>query len=399
MIGRYEILAEIGRGELGAVYQGHDSENDRVVAIKAIPIAEFPESNPLQFFLDARAVKRLTHPGIVELYDVGISNEKQMLYLVREYVAGVTLETILQSGSLSPETALQTAKELAEALDHAHRQGFIHGNVQPYNILITEEGHAKLAEFSGSRLSRSFHGDNAFFAPEQLNGGVADAQTDLFSLGALLYTMLTGHVPFHGRGASPVDWSAHRRALSIANNGPLHISPEVDQLLAKALAKNPADRFQVARQMAYAIQKVLEPAVPEPVLEDIAPESLVAIPEQRPTPEVPAVGAPASQDIEIVISAESVLAFMRVHRLWLYPSAAVLVLILLFFALTSRRTPAGSATKSATPQAARHTAGGSKPGAGLSRASRAHTSPSNKHANDGTSSDQPESASATQPQP
>src|SRR4051812_24396663 len=282
MIGRYEILAEIGRGDLGVVYQGHDSENDCVVAIKAIPLTEFPESNPLQFFLDARAVKRLSHPNIVELYDVGISTEKQMLYLVREYVAGVTLETILQTGSVPPQTALQTAKELAEALDHAHREGFVHGHVQPYNILITEEGHAKLAEFSGSKLTRTFHGDTAFAAPEQIATGTADARSDLFSLAAVLYTMLTGHVPFHGRGATPVDWTAHRRALSLANNGTLPISPEVDQLLAKALAKDPADRFQVARQMAYALQKLLEPSPAEPVLEESAPESL-AFADEQPT--------------------------------------------------------------------------------------------------------------------
>ena len=360
MIGRYELLAEIGRSDVGVVYQGHDPENDRVVAVKAVPLSELPNSNPLQFFLEARASKRLSHPGIVCLYDVGICPEKQMLYMVREYVAGITLEAMLQNGELAPETSLRIAQELAEALDYAHREGLVHGNIQPYNILITEEGHAKVSEFSAAKLDRAVRGDTPFAPPEQLSGSEPDTRSDLFSLGAVLYTMLTGHVPFRARGAKTVNWSSHRRAVSMANGGGLAVGPDVDVLLQKALQTKPEDRFQLARQMAFALQKAVTPIPEEPKIDQAVLESVETLIDEPDTEEEAIAAVPHS--------------FLQSNRIWVFASAAGFFLAALVLAiLVAGGDPATPANKSHTPHAAKQS-GASKPSPVLNRATRSNKS-------------------------
>src|SRR5262249_15972880 len=154
---------------------------------------------------------RLSHPGIVTIFDVGEQSGTSVPYIVMEYVAGESLEKSLtrNSGKLPASTALRLAQELADALHSAHGQGVIHRHLKPANILLTEDGHGKIADFGGARLNLSnitlpghLLGTPAFMSPEQLNDEPVDRRSDLFSLGVILYTMVTGHRPFQGNSAA-----------------------------------------------------------------------------------------------------------------------------------------------------------------------------------------------------
>jgi len=180
---------------MGVVYRARDPKIDRLVAIKTISLAgQEPEEEQAyreRFVQEARAAGRLSHPGIVAIFDAGEDPETHEPYLVMEYVAGEPLSRILAGGDhkLPLSDALQCACKVAEALDYAHSQGVIHRDIKPANILITEDGRAKIADFGVARLNHALvthkgqiFGSPAYMAPEQLSGGVADARSDLFSL-------------------------------------------------------------------------------------------------------------------------------------------------------------------------------------------------------------------------
>ncbi len=158
--GRYETLTELGRGAMGVVYKARDPVINRVVAVKTISMAGQPPEEEREyrerFFREAEAAGRLSHPGIVTVFDVGEEPETRAPYIVMEYVAGQSLDKVLLAGGdnkLPLETALQIAVELAEALDCAHGQGVVHRDLKPANILITEDGHAKIADFGVAKLN------------------------------------------------------------------------------------------------------------------------------------------------------------------------------------------------------------------------------------------------------
>src|SRR5271154_6563499 len=191
--GRYEILAELGRGAMGIVYKARDPKINRVVAVKTISLAGQPPEEELEyrerFFREAEAAGRLSHPGIVTIFDVGEEPETHAPYIVMEFVAGQSLDKVLLAGDdnkLSPKSALQVALELAEALDCAHGQGVVHRDLKPANILVTEDGHVKIADFGVAKLNFANHtsgggvfGTPAYMSPEQLGGLAVDGRSDL----------------------------------------------------------------------------------------------------------------------------------------------------------------------------------------------------------------------------
>jgi serine/threonine protein kinase len=270
-LGRYEIDAEIGRGAMGLVYQAHDPKIDRLVAIKTISLLtqEIEEETEFRqrFFLEARAAGRLSHPGIVTIFDVGEEPETREPYIVMEFVAGQPLNKILAGNNrrLALGPALQITQEIAEALNYAHSQGVIHRDIKPANILITLDGHAKIADFGIAKLNQGLMtmpgqvlGSPAYMAPEQLSGENADARSDLFSLGVILYSMLTGFRPFQGNSAATV-------SFKVVNRDPLPISsfdsefpPELDRLVSRSIAKDPEQRYQTGMAMAQDIQRLRE---------------------------------------------------------------------------------------------------------------------------------------------
>ena len=255
---------------MGVVYRGKDPKIDRAVAIKTISIFEQDSDEEQEFrdrfLLEAQAAGGLSHPGIVTIFDVGEEPGSRLPYIVMEYVEGRPLSKILgasENRKLPLGPALQLAQEIAEALHYAHGRGVIHRDIKPANILVTREGHAKIADFGIAKLSQSqltlpgrALGSPAYMAPEQLYGEKVDARADLFSLGVILYTILTGHRPFQGNSAATV-------ISKVAHHDPLPVTileadfpPALNRIVSRAMAKDPAQRYQTGAEMAADIQKL-----------------------------------------------------------------------------------------------------------------------------------------------
>src|SRR5205085_10844623 len=195
----------------------------------------------------ARAAGRLSHPGIVTIYDVGEEPESHAPYIVMEYVPGKSLQKMLaEQRKLPLNVGLQLALELAEALDYAHTQGVVHRDMKPANILVTEDGHAKIADFGIAKLNLAqltvnghVMGTPAYMAPEQLEGEKVDGRADLFSLGVILYAMLTGHRPFQGNSAATVSFKVVNRDPVPATAFDAEFPSEVDYIITRAMSKDP----------------------------------------------------------------------------------------------------------------------------------------------------------------
>jgi tRNA A-37 threonylcarbamoyl transferase component Bud32 len=269
--GRYEILAEQGRGAMGIVYKARDPKINRVVAVKTITLAGQPQEEEQEyrerFFREAEAAGRLSHPGIVTIFDVGEEPDTRAPYIVMEFVNGQSLDKLLSGEyrKLPLETALRLAHELAEALDCAHGQGVVHRDLKPANILVTDEGHAKIADFGIAKLNLANQtlagralGTPAYMSPEQLNGESVDGRSDLFSLGVVLYTILTGYRPFQGNSALTVSFKIVNRDPVPATILETQLPQGVDYIINRAMAKDPAQRYQRGMEMALDIQDLIE---------------------------------------------------------------------------------------------------------------------------------------------
>lgn len=264
---RYEIEAEIGRGAMGIVYKAHDPKINRTVAIKTISLAgrgsqeekEFRE----RFVLEAIAAGSLSHPAIVTVYDVGEELESKNPFIVLEFVEGQSLDKVSSAvdGKCSTEFALSLVQELAEALDYAHGQGIVHRDIKPANILLTRDGRPKITDFGVAKLNTAYQtvagqslGTPAYMSPEQLNGDPVDGRSDLFSLGVILYTLLTGHRPFQGNSAMTVSFRVVHREPLPASAYDSNFPPDLDYVIGRAIAKDPALRYQTGKQMAEDLE-------------------------------------------------------------------------------------------------------------------------------------------------
>lgn len=268
-LGRYELVAELGRGAMGVVYKARDPKIHRFVAVKTISLLHVDNSEAQsyreRFFHEAQAVGRLVHPGIVTVFDVGEDPETRTPYIVMEYVDGKSLDRFLdeKGGKLSIDAALQLVEELAEALDCAHGQGIVHRDIKPANILITKAGHAKIADFGIAKLNVSHLtlpgqvlGSPAYMSPEQLNDEPFDGRSDLFSLGVILYNMVSGHRPFQGNSVTTV-------CFKVTNRDPLPPSAfdpglpaGLDAIVSRAMAKEPGERYQRGLEFALDVREL-----------------------------------------------------------------------------------------------------------------------------------------------
>jgi tRNA A-37 threonylcarbamoyl transferase component Bud32 len=266
-LGRYEILSELGRGAVGVVYKGRDPKINRIVAIKTFSLAgqtsEEEKDFRERFVREAEAAGRVSHPGIVTIFDVGEEEKTREPYIVMEYVGGQSLDKVLAANDnvLPVETALQVTHELAEALDCAHVQGVIHRDLKPANILVTEDGRAKIADFGVAKLNLANQtlagralGTPAYMSPEQLNGETVDGRSDLFSLGVVLYTVLTGYRPFQGNSAMTVSYKVVNREPIPATVLDTDLPPGLDYIIGRAMAKDRAKRYQRGMEMAWDIE-------------------------------------------------------------------------------------------------------------------------------------------------
>jgi serine/threonine-protein kinase len=266
--GRYEVVAELGRGAMGVVYKARDPQIDRMVAVKTVSLwgqeADEEKEFLLRFMHEAKAAGRLHHPGIVAIFDAGENPKNHHPYIVLEYVAGEALNRILSREKKLPlAKALQLTEEVADALDYAHAQGVVHRDIKPGNILVTEDGHAKIADFGIAKLNLAHFtvpgrllGTPAYMAPEQLSGEAADGRSDLFSLGVILYAMVTGHSPFQGDSATTVSFKVANREPVAASALDLTLPRELDEVIALAMAKDPQQRYQSGAEFAEDVRQL-----------------------------------------------------------------------------------------------------------------------------------------------
>ena len=273
--GRYEILGELGRGAMGVVYKARDPQIDRLVALKTISLrGQDPEAEKefrLRFQNEAQAAGRLHHPGIVAVFDVGEDAETSDPYIVLEYVAGEALNRILAREKKLPlERALQLTEEIATALDYAHEQGVTHRDIKPGNILLTQEGYPKIADFGIAKLNLAhltlpgkLLGTPAYMAPEQLSGMAADGRSDLFSLGVILYAMVTGYSPFQGDSATTVCFKVANRDPVPASALDLNLPRELDAVVTRSMAKDPKRRYQRGSEFAEAVAQLHAQIAPQ----------------------------------------------------------------------------------------------------------------------------------------
>nr|MDP9266940.1 serine/threonine protein kinase [Acidobacteriota bacterium] len=268
-LGPYEILAPAGAGGMGEVYRARDTRLDREVAVKILPSTMSENADIRERFeREARAVSKLSHPNICILHDVG--REGDVDFIVMEYLEGETLEQRLTKGPLPPEQILRYAIQIADALDKAHRQGIIHRDMKPANIMLTKAG-AKLMDFGLAKqleavpvaaalteltatdrkltTEGTILGTFQYMAPEQLEGQDADQRTDIFAFGEVLYEMATAQPPFKGRTkASLIASILSSEPPPIAALQPL-TPPGLDRVVRICLAKDPAERFQSAHDL------------------------------------------------------------------------------------------------------------------------------------------------------
>lgn len=298
-IGRYRLIGEIGRGAMGRVYVAHDPNLERRVALKVMSAPEGEDDEEVhelrqRLLLEARAAGRLSHPGIVAVHDADTDPDTGLSYLAMELVEGESLEALLRrEGRLAPALAVDIAAKVARALGYAHTRGVVHRDVKPANILLAEDGRVKVADFGIAKIGSLavtraglVIGSPYFMSPEQVQGQPVDGRSDLFSLGGVLYRCLTGELPFPGDGVVTVAFKVVHVDPRPAS-GDQDLPPALLDLLRRALAKEPQDRFPTGEEMAAALEQVAAelggspPPSPPPMTEPATlPPARPAHPEQ-----------------------------------------------------------------------------------------------------------------------
>ena len=252
-----ELTTLIGRGGMGAVYHGYQTDLDREVAVKILP--QSLSDDPVfvsRFRREAQALAKLDHPNIVTVFDSGVATG--LCYIVMEYIEGTTLREAMTAKAIDPESALQIVPQICDALAYAHGQGIVHRDIKPENILLGVGGKVKVVDFGLAKLSDDERahtmltatgaklGTLRYMAPEQLDGTAVDHRADVYSLGVVFYEMLTGQIPM-GRFAMPSEKAG--------------IDPRIDDVIMRTLCREPSERYQHVSDVEQELQTISEGAV------------------------------------------------------------------------------------------------------------------------------------------
>jgi serine/threonine protein kinase/Tol biopolymer transport system component len=280
MLGQYRVEREIGRGGMGEVYLARDTRLDRPVALKLLPPFLTSDADRVRRFeREARAASSLNHPNIITVHEFGEADGLRLI--VTEYVEGRTLRGLIEAGELKLGQALDTAIQIASALAAAHRVGVVHRDVKPENVMVREDGYIKVLDFGLAKptakpqpapLARPgdtaptmlvtdpgmIMGTASYMSPEQTHGSEVDGRSDIFSLGIVLYEMVTGHKPFQGETISHTIVAILEREPAPLSQYAPEAPPELQQIVWKALRKNPAERYQTMDEMLSELRELRE---------------------------------------------------------------------------------------------------------------------------------------------
>ena len=268
-LGRYQIVRELGRGAMGVVYEATDPHIGRAVALKTIRLDALSinaEELAQRFKNEARAAGRLNHPNIVTIYDAG--EEDGVLYIAMELLEGRTLHALLAERRLPLEQATDIARQICAGLQFAHGKGIIHRDIKPGNVIVASQGFVKITDFGIARsgeamtLTGQVLGTPHYMSPEQVLGKALDARSDLFSVGVILYEMLTGERPFEGQSMTTVMYKIVHETPVPPRAVDTAIHPGLSAVIEKALAKSPELRYQSGAELAAALEnyRALDPA-------------------------------------------------------------------------------------------------------------------------------------------
>lgn len=264
--GRYQIIEELGRGAMGIVYKAHDPQIDRLVALKVLRQDRLTSEDFIQRFLkEAKAIGRLSHPHIVTVYDVG--EDHGTIYIAMEFLEGKPLNQVMGERKFGFKEIIEIGIQAAETLDHAHQKGIIHRDVKPSNILLQTSGQIKITDFGIAHIedpsasvqtqAGEILGTPAYMSPEQVMSRPVDGRSDLFSLGIILYELVTGRRPFVGENLAALFNSITQEIPS----QPIRIHPELpqdlSQIIMKCLNKKQEERFQSGKALAEALKTTL----------------------------------------------------------------------------------------------------------------------------------------------
>jgi len=336
-LGRYEIVAELGRGAMGTVFRARDPKIDRTVAIKTISVSASSKHDAehyrQRFFREAQAAGRMSHPGIVTIYDVGEDETTHTPFIVMECVEGNSLDrwvAMASTGRLSRDIALKLLRQIAEALDYAHRQGIVHRDIKPANIMVTAEGQSKIADFGIAKLAMAettlpghVVGTPAYMSPEQLNGKAVDGRSDLFSLGVIAYWLLTGVKPFDGDTFTEICVQVVTKDPAPPSEIAPGLNIDFDYVLSRALAKDVAMRYQSGKELAADLDDLARGNKPESIVQSAKTQIVPQISAMAPLQGNAATRA-ASTLAPHVVAAKNTRAW---RKLLIYLTAAAFLLL------------------------------------------------------------------------
>ncbi len=342
-LGKYQIVELIGHGGMATVYKAYQSDVDRYVAVKVLtPHPGHQAGFVDRFRQEARTIARLQHPHILPLYDYG--DEDGILFLVTPYIDGGSLADKMRRGAIPPEETLKLLEQIASALDQAHRQGIIHRDIKPDNVLLNREGFALLADFgiaklmegSGMTTTGGLIGTPAYIAPEQAQNAAVDGRADIYSLGVVVYEMLAGQQPYRSETPVQVILKHLTEAPPRLSSVKADLPAALDTVLERALAKEAADRYQTAGIFVDDFHRALkgEPLLPNVATTKTRPDlSSVSLP-VNPTVRLSSTNAPSDTQNPLTTTGNTTIITNAGPSPWILIGgfaliAALLVLVLL----------------------------------------------------------------------
>ncbi len=314
-LGRYEVLNELGKGAMGVVYLAKDPVIGRLVAVKTIRTSQGDDDDSEsrefreRFVREAQTAGILSHPNIVTIHDIGEDTDSRTSFIAMEYIEGRNLKSLLvDKKKFTWDEVADLIAQIGEALDYAHRKGIIHRDIKPANIILTTDGKVKITDFGIAKVASSnltttgqFLGTPNYMSPEQVSGAPVDGRSDIFSLGVVLYELLTNRKPFQGDNLTAISYKIVHEDFT----PPGDLSPDVPQdfnpIVARAMAKDPWNRYQRGKDMALALYQLKAHLEEQKALQDLG--TMVSAAENLPTlklanlEQVAAQGAPRDTTI------------------------------------------------------------------------------------------------------